>query len=147
MPSANAPVIDLTSDTEEDEVMVVDESESTEAVREEDLETVDRQHAHLFRLLSWNIDGLSVQSRDFRTPAVVDLIKRFVKELISVFVFDLLQICLKSTPNKISLAGVLVKLGQSTHPFAVLVCWSYLVAQSMAMIYNPLVLFFVGFFC
>lgn len=63
---SSAPVIDLTSDS--DELVVAKEGEETE-------EVVDKQHAHLFRLLSWNIDGLSVQSRDFRTPAVVALIR------------------------------------------------------------------------
>ncbi|KAL5965792.1 Tyrosyl-DNA phosphodiesterase 2 [Taenia solium] len=66
-PWFSAPVIDLTSDS--DESIVVKEGEDTE------VEVVDKQHAHLFRLLSWNIDGLSVQSRNFRTPAVVELIR------------------------------------------------------------------------
>lgn len=47
-----------------------------EVVLPTDLETTDRQHAHLFRVLSWNIDGLSTQSRHFRTPAVVTLIEK-----------------------------------------------------------------------
>ncbi|VDM30295.1 unnamed protein product [Hydatigera taeniaeformis] len=62
-----APIIDLTLDS--DESVVLNEGSDAEE------EVVDKQHAHLFRLLSWNIDGLSVQSRDFRTPAVVTLIK------------------------------------------------------------------------
>ncbi|VDD79721.1 unnamed protein product [Mesocestoides corti] len=58
---SSEPVIDLTSDNED--------------VAEDEM-SVDQQHAHLFRLLSWNIDGLSTKSREFRTPSVVSLIKR-----------------------------------------------------------------------
>nr|CDS25356.1 traf and tnf receptor associated protein [Hymenolepis microstoma] len=62
-------VIDLTSDNEE--VMVVS---SEDEVTEEKFETTDHQHAHLFRLFSWNIDGLSKESLSFRTPEVINLI-------------------------------------------------------------------------
>uniref|UniRef100_A0A0X3PLD9 Tyrosyl-DNA phosphodiesterase 2 n=2 Tax=Schistocephalus solidus TaxID=70667 RepID=A0A0X3PLD9_SCHSO len=37
--------------------------------------TSDTQHAHLFRVLSWNIDGLSDKSCDFRTEAVIKIIQ------------------------------------------------------------------------
>ncbi|KAL5106237.1 Tyrosyl-DNA phosphodiesterase 2 [Taenia crassiceps] len=63
----SAPIIDLTSDS--DESVVIREEEDMEE------ELADKQHAHLFRLLSWNIDGLSVPSRNFRTSAVVALIR------------------------------------------------------------------------
>lgn len=61
--------IDLTSDNE-DVVMVSSQDEETE----KKFATTDHQHAHLFRLLSWNIDGLSRPSRAFRTPEVINLI-------------------------------------------------------------------------
>ncbi|VDN16218.1 unnamed protein product [Dibothriocephalus latus] len=37
--------------------------------------TSDAQHAHLFRVLSWNIDGLSEKSCIFRTEAVINTIQ------------------------------------------------------------------------
>ncbi|VDO13624.1 unnamed protein product [Rodentolepis nana] len=64
-------VIDLTSDNED--VMVVS---SGDEAKEKKFDTTDRQHAHLFRLLSWNIDGLSKESLSFRTPEVINLILR-----------------------------------------------------------------------
>nr|VZI02021.1 unnamed protein product [Spirometra erinaceieuropaei] len=37
--------------------------------------TSDTQHAHLFRVLSWNIDGLSAKSCGFRTEAVIKTVQ------------------------------------------------------------------------
>lgn len=57
---ASECVIDLVSDTEDDVV------------------SVDPQHASFFRVISWNIDGLSTKSRGFRTAEVLAIIKRSV---------------------------------------------------------------------
>ncbi|KAM7536537.1 hypothetical protein Aperf_G00000085421 [Anoplocephala perfoliata] len=65
------PVIDLTVSDKEDEEMVSVDGDTSHGG---DFATTDLQHAHLFRLLSWNIDGLSSSSVGFRTPEVINLI-------------------------------------------------------------------------
>lgn len=70
-PVTTQSIIDLTVSDNEDEEMVPAVGDTSY-----DFGTTDLQHAHLFRLLSWNIDGLSIPSVGFRTPEVIKLIRR-----------------------------------------------------------------------